>query len=88
MRRFDWIMEELDFDAPTVTMLVELSDGGKLECSLDETGAEPVLSIIANTDDFAIVEIADRSNKRLLACFDRERPATSFGNRLPSCSGD
>ena len=28
MRRFDWIMEELDFDAPTVIMLVELSDGG------------------------------------------------------------
>jgi hypothetical protein len=69
MRRFDWIMEELDFDEPTVTMLVELSDGGRLECTLDETGSEPVLSIVANTDDFEIVEIADPFEQKVAGLF-------------------
>ena len=44
MRRLERIMQELDFDEPTVTMLVELSDSGKLECTWKRPALNPYWS--------------------------------------------
>ena len=83
MSRWNWIMEYLDDDNRTVSMLVELFDGGQLECVLEEGGPEPVLLLTAKTDKFDIVEIDDPLEQRVAGLF--RSGMASYMVREPEC---